>query len=144
MLPVDHALGGPLDNALCELGDDERMVALQRYRVIRPFLERDSSQAAVARTEGIDARTVRRWIERYRKFGLAGLARKVRRDKDTRKLSTSLYQVIEGLALKKPRPSVATVHRHAIRAAEVLGESPPSYAQVYALVRGLPPGLGRE
>src|SRR5262249_54503629 len=90
------------------------MVALQRYRVIRPFLERDSSQAEVARAEGIDARTVRCWIERYRKFGLAGLARKVRRDKDTRKLPTSLYQVIEGLALKKPRLSVATVHRHAI------------------------------
>src|SRR5262249_18345260 len=74
-----------------------------------PFLRKMSSffRRYLSRAEGIDARTVRRRIERYRKFGLAGLARKVRRDKDTRKLSTPLYQVIEGLALKKPRLSVA-------------------------------------
>ena len=114
---------------------------LRRYRVIRPFLDQDTFQTELARTEGIAVRTVRRWIERYRKFGLAGLARKFRRDKATRRLSTSLAEVIEGLALGKPRPSVATVHRKAILAAERLGEPPPSYAQVRAVVRGLSPGL---
>ena len=117
------------------------MVALERYQVIRPFLDQDTFQTELARTEGIAVRTVRRWIERYRKFGLAGLARKARRDKATRRLSTSLAEAIEGLALGKPCPSLATVHRKAILAAERLGEPPPSYAQVRAVVRGLSPGL---
>ena len=36
---------------------------------------------------------------------------------------------------------MATVHRKAMLAAERLGEPPPSYAQVRAVVRGLSPGL---
>jgi putative transposase len=69
------------------------------------------------------------------------LARKERTDKEKRRLSSALQEIIEGLALQKPRPSIATVYRKAVAAAEKLGEKPPSYSLVYALVRSMEPAL---
>lgn len=86
-------------------------------------------------------RTAQRWVRRYRMEGIAGLARKTRDDKDHPRRSPSLRQIIEGLALQKPRPSIATVHRKAVEVAEKLREKPPSYSLVYALIRKLEPAL---
>lgn len=95
----------------------------------------------VAKDQGIPLRTARRWVRHYRQEGLAGLVRKARHDKDKPRLSEALQQIIEGLALQKPPPSIATVHRKAAEAAEKLGERPPSYSLIYALIRKLEPAL---
>lgn len=97
--------------------------------------------AQIAREQGIILRTARRWVKRYRQDGLAALARKERNDKDQRKLSATLQETIEGFALRKPRLSAATVHRKAVEAATKLGEHPPSYSLVYALISKLEPAL---
>jgi transposase-like protein len=127
----NHCLGGFLDNpasyVLSALSDAERSHALARFHIIRPFLEEGVSLSRIAREEGILLRTAQRWVRRYRTAGLAGLARKARNDKDRPRISPSLQEVIEGLALQKPRPSIATVHRKAAEAAAKLGERPPSY-----------------
>jgi len=49
-----------------------------------------------------------------------------------------LLALIEGLALRRPPPTIAAVHR---QAAEVAGRRwpAPSYATVYAIVRDLYP-----
>jgi putative transposase len=95
----------------------------------------------VAREQGLVLRTARRWVDRYRRQGLAGLARKGRSDKDRPQFSATLRHAIEGLALQKPRRSAAAIHRQAVTIAEQLGESPPSYGFVYALIRRLDPAL---
>ena len=69
------------------------------------------------------------------------MVRKGRDDKDRPRRAPSLREVIEGLALQKPRPSAATVHRKAVEVAEELGERPPSYSLVYGLIRKLDPAL---
>ena len=97
--------------------------------------------ARLAREQGIPLRTARLWVNRYRKNGLAGLARKSRSDKDTRRISPQLQHVIEGLALKHPSLSAASIHREAVALAKKLGERPPSYSSIYALIRTLEPGL---
>ena len=86
-------------------------------------------------------RTAQRWVRRYRMEGIAGLVRKSRADKNQPRCAPSLRQIIEGLALQKPRPSVATVYRKAVEVAEKLGERPPSYSLVYELIRKLDPAL---
>jgi putative transposase len=128
-------------SSLSSLSESDRTLALERFQAIRLFLEDDVPLAQVARSAGISVRTAWYWVERYRKDGLAGLARKARHDKGRPHLSASLRQMIEGLALQKPCLSISTVHRKAIRAAEKLGERAPSYSTVYALVRQLEPGL---
>jgi putative transposase len=126
---------------LSGLSEAERAQAFERFAFLRPFLEEGVPLARVARDRGIALRTARRWASVYRREGLAGLARKERSDQGTRQLSDQLQQVIEGLALKKQPLSAAAIHRQIVTIAEQLGEAPPSYSTVYALIRKLDPGL---
>ena len=126
---------------LSGLSEAERARAFERFELLRPSLEEGVPLARVARDRGIALRTARRWAGQYRREGLAGLARKGRSDRGKRRLSDTLRQAIEGLALKKPPLSAASIHRQAVTLAERLGESPPSYGAVYRLIRDLDPAL---
>jgi putative transposase len=126
---------------LCGLSDAERARAFERFELLRPSLEQGVPLARVARDRGLALRTARRWAGQYRREGFAGLARKGRSDRGKRHLSDTLWQGIEGLALKKPSLSAASIHRQALTLAERLGEPPPSYSTVYALIRELAPAL---
>jgi putative transposase len=126
---------------LSGLPESGRTLALERFQTIRPFLEEDVSLSEVARSAGMSVRMAWYWVERYRKDGLVGLARQVRHDKGRQRLSPALQQVIEGLALRKPRPSIATVHRKAAEAAKKFEERTPSYSLVYALIKRMEPAL---
>jgi putative transposase len=86
-------------------------------------------------------RTARRWLKRYRAHGLAGLARRPRRDRGGHRLPSELVELVEGLALRRPRPSVAFIHRQVLAVADREGWSAPSYSAVHGIVRGLDPGL---
>ena len=127
--------------SLSGLTDEARSRALARFRIIRPFLEDGVPLTQVAREQGLVLRTARRWVDRYRREGLAGLARKERGDKDKRKLAAPLRQLIEWLALRKPRMPTATIHREVADAARKMGQEPPSYKVVRAVVGELEPAL---
>jgi putative transposase len=126
---------------LNDLSEAERALAFERFEILRPSLEEGVPLARLARDRGIAFRTAQRWASLYRREGLVGLSRKGRSDRGKRHLSDTLRQAIEGLALKNPPLSAASVHRQAITLAERLGESPPSYSTVYAVIRELDPGL---
>jgi transposase-like protein len=61
--------------ALASLSESARKIALDRFRLLQPHLEEKRLLKAVARDAGIGYRTAQRWMMRYRKYGLAGLAR---------------------------------------------------------------------
>jgi len=126
---------------LSDLSEPERTLAFKRFDFLRPALEEGVPLARVARERGIALRTARRWAGQFRRDGLAGLARQGRSDRGTRHLSDTLRQGIEGLALKKPPLSAASIHREIVTLAGRLGESPPSYGTIYALIRELDPAL---
>jgi putative transposase len=123
------------------LSETDRHQAFTRFQLIRPFFENKMPLAKLAREQGIPLRTARRWVNRYRKNGLAGLARKSRADKAKHRISLQLQHAIEGLALKQPALSAASIHREAVAIAKTFGERPPSYSSVYALIRTLEPSL---
>jgi putative transposase len=127
--------------SLAALSDAARSFALERFEIIRPFLEDGVPLSRIARDRGMPLRTAQRWVRRYRLEGIAGLARKGRVDKDEPRRAPSLRQVIEGLALREPRLSAAAIHRKAIEVATKLGEKPPSYSLVYALIRRMDPAM---
>jgi putative transposase len=126
---------------LSSLSEAERTRALERFRLLRPFLEEDVSLPVIARSGGISLRTARYWVQRYREEGLAGLARKARRDKEQPKSAATLLQLIEGLALRKPPLSAAAIHRQVTELAHDLGEKAMSYSLVYAVTRRIDPSL---
>jgi putative transposase len=126
---------------LSNVSDAERALALQRFQIIRPFLEDQMPLPEVALKAGISLRAARYGVKRYQQGGLVALGRKIRFDRDKPQLCSNVQQFIEGLALQKPRLSVATIHRKVIETAGKLAEPAPSYTVVYRLIRKLEPAL---
>ena len=127
---------------LTEFSDSARRLALERYRKLQPHLEQNVPLLQVARAAALPIRTARRWVHRYRHFGLAGLTRRGRADHGKRRsISPTLLNLVEGLALQKPSLPVAAVYREACRIALAQGERLPGYHSVYRAINTVPPAL---
>ena len=124
-----------------ELPPDQRAEAMTRFDVLRPHLEDSVPLTRLAQETGTPLRTLQRWLARYRWQGLARLVRAARSDRGTRQLPSALVAVIEGMALRKPRSSVAAIHRRVSAVAEAQGWLLPSYGSTYAIVRSLDPAM---
>jgi putative transposase len=123
------------------LSEEQRERALDRFRLLRPHLEEGVPLTRLAQAEGIVLRTAQRWLQRYRTQGLAGLARRLRADLGTTKFPAELIRLIEGLALQRPCPTAATIHRRVMAVAREYGWPAPSYATIAAVLRELDPAL---
>ena len=126
---------------LTALPEAARERALARFAQLRPHLEDGVALARVARELGVNPRTAGRWVARYRREGLAGLVRRPRRDGEQHHVRPELRRLIEGLALRPPRQSLASIQREAARLATERGWPAPSYKMTRAIVRDLDPGL---
>jgi len=113
----------------------------RRLAILRPYLDDKMPLAQIASDAGIGLRTARRWVARVRDGGPAALQRKSRLDAGKRKLNADVISLVEGLALTRPRLSVATIHRRVRALALEKGWSPPSYASVYAIIKGIAPAM---
>jgi Helix-turn-helix domain len=67
--------------SLATLSPAERSRALERYRLLQPCTEDGVPLTHVARHQGTPLRTLQLWLAQYRHHGLAGLARRPRRDR---------------------------------------------------------------
>jgi transposase len=119
----------------------QREQALARWRVLRVHLENGCPLVRVAAAHDVPERTLRRWLAAYRAGGLAALARRPRSDRGRRRMPPELQLLIEGLALRRPPPTVATVHRQAAEVAREQGWPAPGYAAVYDVVRSIDPAM---
>ena len=124
---------------LTDLPEAARAHAQARFAVLRPHLDAGVPLTRIAQTSGIPLRTLHAWLRAYRHRGLAGLARNVRADRGQHRLPMALVELIEGLALRTPRPSVAAVYRQVVPVARDHGWPVPGYSTVTAIVRGLDP-----
>jgi putative transposase len=124
-----------------ELPEAEREIAFQRFQFLRPHLEEGVSLSSIAQQNGLALRTLQRWVQQYGEKGLIGLARKTRSDQGQHRLRPELQQVIEGLILKKPAPSLASVQRKVTRIALDQGWEVPSYGTLRNIARQLDVGL---
>ena len=134
-----------IDSAAHEVGavltEAQREQAMARYEVLRPHLENRIALAEAARQAGVALRTAQRWLASYRERGLVGLARRARSDRGRRAVSDQQVTLIEGLALRRPALSAASIHRQVAEIAVEHDWPVPSYSAVYAIVAGLDPGL---
>jgi putative transposase len=127
---------------LAALSPQERSRALERYRMLQPCVEHDVPLTHVARHHGLPLRTAQRWLAQYRRSGYTGLARRQRRDRGhLHGLPPELTQMIEGLALRTPPPTVALVHRQVRDVALSKGWPVPNYHRVYRVIKHLDPAL---
>lgn len=70
-----------------------------------------------------------------------GLARPPRPEAGTRTFPTDLVKLIEGMALQKPPPSIATIHRRITNLVGDQGWPTPSYGSVRDIVRQIDPAM---
>lgn len=116
---------------LTDLTEQERIQAMERFDMLRPFLEEDVELFQIAHQHQVSLRTLRRWIQRYHNEGLVGLSRKRRADRgERRRITSNLQAFIEGLALQTPPLSVAVIHRKTCELAQQHDMKPPSYGLV--------------
>ena len=127
--------------ALSELSERQRDLAQRRFEVLRPHIEDGVALADAAAAAAIPARTARHWLARFQAGGLSGLARAPRRDRNTRRQPAELVAFVEGLALRRPRSTMAHIHRQAVRVAGERDWPAPSYGTVRSIVVALDPGL---
>jgi len=136
---IDQEHDGASGLATCT--EAQRQQAMARFAILRPHLNEGVLLSEAARDAGVPLRSVQRWLARYRAAGLVGLIRAPRSDTGNRKLPGELVEVIEGMALRKPRPSVAAIHRTITALATQRQWTPPSYGSVYGIVRQLSPAM---
>jgi putative transposase len=63
-----------------------RELAMSRFRLIQPHLEKSRPLQLVAADGKLPFRTAQRWVSQYRKFGLIALVRKSRDDRGARRV----------------------------------------------------------
>lgn len=96
----------------------------------------------LAEHAGIPERTLRRWATTYRADGTVdSLERRRRSDAGQRRLPDDLIAAVEALALRRPAPTTAFVHRRIADMARDRGLAPPSYSTVRDIVTSIDPGL---
>lgn len=117
------------------------MDARARWRILRLHVEDQVPLARLARETDVGLRTLERWHARYRADGYAGLETASRADAGSRRLPPDLVDLIEGLALSKPRPAIATIHRKVTGICAARRWPVPSYSVVWDIVRTLDPGM---
>jgi putative transposase len=106
---------------LTELPEPMRRRALDRYQALRPHLEDNLPLTQVAKEASVPFRTAQRWVSRYRRFGLAGLARAGRADRGKRRrLPTELCHLAEGLALQRPPLGPGAIYREVCAASPMI------------------------
>ncbi len=136
-----HTDNRQADASLTAFTTDQRREAMARFAVLRSHLDNDMPLSQAADEAGIAVRTAQRWLARYRANGLAGLTRSIRSDAGHRKLASPVAELIEGMALRKPQLSVATIHRRVLVIAEERKWSAPSYGSVYRIVSSMDPAM---
>jgi putative transposase len=96
----------------------------------------------LAAASGVPARTLRRWAGKYRTDPTsAGLQRHRRSDQGRPRTSPELLDAIEALALRRPEPTAAFIHRRVSDLARDRGLPAPSYSTVRAVITAIDPGL---
>ena len=128
-------------SVLAGIDESRRAEAMGRFEVIRPAIEDGVPLAACVAGAGVPLRTAQRWLARYRRGGLVGLARQVRGDAGRRRMPSQIVDLVEGLALRRPRLSAAAIHRQVAALAVERGWAVPSYATVHAILHDLDPAM---
>ncbi|MHA7279840.1 transposase [Arthrobacter sp. MDT2-2] len=122
------------------------MVVVQRSLQDKLALLRQHDEgvpwARIAAESGVPLRTLARWAAKHRADeGSTSLRRSARPDRGTRHIPSELIEAIEALALRKPEPTIAFIHRRVSDIALDRGLTAPSYSSVRSIIAGIDPGL---
>lgn len=122
---------------LTSYSEELRQRAMDKYRVIAPYLNHEESLKNIAEESGIPKRTLYHWINQYRQSGLKGLVRKKRSDSGSFKVKENVQEEIKKLIFKYRKNSLTSIHRKICIICEIKNWEQPSYSQVYTISKSL-------
>lgn len=127
-------------NELGALTETQLNQALDKYKLLEPFLNGEKTLQHVCKENQLALRTASTWVALYREFGLSGLARKSRTDQGKRRsCTTEIEQFIEGLHLQKPHLSYASLYRQIQQYAKTHPTATiPSYRTFCSIIHQIP------
>lgn len=121
---------------------DIQDTALERYKIIEPFLQRKATLEGISKDKSIPARTLYNWVRAFKQRGLNGIAPKSRSDKGRRRaVQEEIVGLIQGLFLRTPPVPIATIHRMVQDICRKNGWRTPSYDVVHEVVSAIPNNL---
>ncbi|WP_249871616.1 Mu transposase C-terminal domain-containing protein [Oceanobacillus saliphilus] len=126
---------------LTSYSEDQRQKAMNKYKLISPYLNHEKNLKTIAEESGVSKRTLQYWIGKYQQFGLIGLIRKNRTDSGIFKVEKEVQEEIKNLIISHKRNSVTSIHRKICEICKKNKWKQPSYYQVYAISKSLSPGL---
>jgi len=119
-----------------------RLTSEAKVALVRQHLDDGVPLTRLAAAAGLPARTLRRWAASYRNDPtIAALRPQARSDLGRRRVPEDLVAAIEALALRRPPPTTAYVHRRVSDLARDRGLPAPSYSTVRSVVGAIDPGL---
>lgn len=126
---------------LTAYSEEQRQVAVEKYKIIAPYLINEKTLTVITEETGIAKRTLQYWIRDYKQLGLKGLIRKTRSDDGKIHLEPEIVVLVEQLILKNKRNSLTSIHRMICEQCQKKCWQEPSYYQVYKISQSLSPNL---
>ncbi|WP_157769047.1 leucine zipper domain-containing protein [Pseudarthrobacter sulfonivorans] len=116
--------------------------AEDRASLLRQHLDDGVPLARISSQAGVPLRTLQRWTAVLRADGsVRALGRRPRSDRGSHSVPPEIVGAIEGLALRRPAPTIAFIHRRISAVALDRGMPAPGYSTVRAVVAAIDPGL---
>lgn len=119
----------------------KKLSALEKYRIILPFLEHEVQATSIAKELNFSVKTIRSWITKFRCKGLVGLEHQTRKDRGEIKVDSELLETAKALALQKPPLTIKAIYRKLLLVAKAHSSKPPSYSTVYKTIKSINPAL---
>ena len=121
---------------------DPKDVALERYKIIEPFLQRKATLEEISKQQNKSVRTLHYWVTDFKRDGLNGLKPKRRSDKGCHRLAQDeLVNVIQGLYLRTPPVPITTIYRLVQEICTKNGWDVPGYGVVRNIVLQIPENI---
>ena len=95
---------------LTSYSEEQRKTAVQKFRIIEPYLIGEKNLNTIVGENGFAKRTLHYWIKAYELYGLCGLIRQKRCDANHFKLEKEVVSEVEQLIYKYPKNSLTSIH----------------------------------
>lgn len=111
-----------------------------KYSIIEPFLKKEKKLKELSSEHDIPYSTLKRWIKIYKEFGVKGLSKKTRSDKDSfRKADDETMDYIVKEHKKNPNINITSLYNNYLNAFKTKKMTKLSYNTIYRIAINLDP-----
>lgn len=112
----------------------------KRYDILKPYILKEKNLKELSLETDISYSTLKRWASSYKKYGLDGLKKSCRSDKDTyRTLNEETIIFLKKLYIENPNLKIFDYYTKCIDFIKSIGEKVVSYDTVYRVINQLNP-----